>query len=111
MRGGALRHLVQLQRRATTQESTYGSQDTTWTTYATVYAAIEPLNGRELLAAEAVQSEVTHQITIRWNRGFTVKAADRVAFGARMFDVQDVINLNERNYEVDITAIEGVTQG
>ena len=111
MRGGALRHQVQLQSRATTQESTYGSQSTTWTTYATVYAAIEPLNGRELMAAQAVQSEITHQITIRWNPGFTVKAADRILFGVRIFDVISATNLNERNYEVEIRATEGVTQG
>lgn len=111
IRGATLRHRVQLQSRSTTQESTYGSQNATWTTYAQPYASIEPINGREMLSAQAVQTQLTHTITIYWNPSFTVQAADRIVFGTRIFDIQSAYNEAEDNRLIVMRCIEGTTQG
>lgn len=39
----------------------------------TMPADVEPLSGRELIAANAVQSKVTHRIRIRYRDGITAK--------------------------------------
>jgi len=50
---GTLRHLVLIeQKTAGTPDPVTGEAPVTWTTFATTYAAIEPLSGREFLAAQ-----------------------------------------------------------
>jgi SPP1 family predicted phage head-tail adaptor len=39
----------------------------------TMPAEVEPLSGRELIAANAVQSRVTHRIRIRYREGITAE--------------------------------------
>jgi head-tail adaptor len=57
MRAGQLRHLVTLQSRSTTPD-TYGEPAQTWSNlHADQPASIEPLSGRELINAQAVQSD------------------------------------------------------
>lgn len=48
----------------------------------TMPAEVAPLSGRELIAANSVQSKVTHRIRIRYRDGITAKmrAVEREAF-------------------------------
>ena len=43
----------------------FGERVVTWSTVETVYAAVEPVRGREFFAAEQVQSEVSHRVVMR----------------------------------------------
>jgi len=61
---GRLRHKVELQELLQFQDSN-GDVTTEWQTIARPWAAIEPLSARDLIAAQAVQSEVRGKITIR----------------------------------------------
>lgn len=88
-----------------------GGQTEVWTTYATVYAAINPLNGGERLAAQAAQSELTHEMQIYWSPGFTPAAKDRVVLGSRIFDIRAAWNDNEENRFWMLQVTEGMTQG
>jgi SPP1 family predicted phage head-tail adaptor len=65
MRAGPLRHRVTIQRRAESQDAT-GSVLWSWVDHATVWAAIEPIMGREYFAAAQVQSEVSVKIRMRY---------------------------------------------
>lgn len=47
----------------------YGEPTEGPVTVATVWAAIEPLRGREFFAAQAVNAEVTTRIRIRYRKG------------------------------------------
>ena len=111
MRVGALIHRVQLQNfvAASPSQNAIGEPDGTWTTFATVPASIEPLRGRELIAAQATQSEVTGTIRIRYNASVTAKT--RVLFGARAFDVLGVINPDEANWQLALLVKEGTNNG
>lgn len=74
-------------------------------TLATVWASVEPLEGRELLQARQIHAEVTHRIiTNEYVSGVTPK--HRVAFGARSFDILSVLNPEERNIHLEIMAKE-----
>lgn len=108
MNPGKLRHRITFQERTTTQDS-YGQPLLTWTDVATVWGAVEPLNGRELMAAEAVQSEITHQVVIRYRPGITAKM--RVLYGTRVFDIQNVLDENERHRMLTLLCLEGLSDG
>lgn len=109
MRAGELRRRVTIQQRVTTQD-TFGGQSQTWADFAAhVPAAIEPLSGRELMTAQSTQSEVSHRITIRYLPGVT--AAMRIVYQGRYFNISAVMNIEERNREMQILASEGLNNG
>lgn len=107
MRPGRLRHRVVVQR-ATDAIDQYGDQTKSWANLATVWAAVEPLNGRELFTAQQTQSQVSTRITIRPIVGQTITSKDRIKFGSRYFDIQSVINVEERNIELQLLCVERI---
>jgi len=112
-RAGDLRHRIRIQQRATTIDSA-GGQSVVWTDVAAVKAAIEPLSGRELLAAQAVRSAISHTITVRWQALFAdpqAAAALRVVYGTRIFNIEAALNVDERNRLVHMSAQEGLNNG
>jgi SPP1 family predicted phage head-tail adaptor len=113
MRSGDLRKRVTLQRRDTTKDS-YGQQVNTWADVATVWASIEGLSARELLAAQSVQSEVSHRITVRYRSELSdpkAVAAMRAVYNGRLFDISGAMNLDERNRTVELLCAEGLNNG
>jgi SPP1 family predicted phage head-tail adaptor len=113
MRAADLRHRVSIQQRSVEQDS-FGGQSDVWTEVLTVWAHIQPLNGRELMAAQAVQSETTHSITLRYNTPFS-RPADvtklRIVWNGRVFNIGASINEDERNRQVVLSAVEGLNDG
>jgi SPP1 family predicted phage head-tail adaptor len=57
IKAGRLRHRITIQERVLTQDSDLNAVYD-WQDVASVWAAIEPLSARELLAAQAAQSQV-----------------------------------------------------
>ncbi|KPK67833.1 MAG: hypothetical protein AMJ84_12260 [Acidithiobacillales bacterium SM23_46] len=106
MDAGKLRHKIQLQT-ASSVRSRSGSKRKSYTVYATIWAAIEPLSGRELEQAHILNRELTHKVTIRYRSG--VEAAHRVKFGARIFDVNASRNLFEQNRWLELLCKELLT--
>lgn len=115
MRAGTLRDLVAIERPATEvpNASDIGEPDPDWVTYATAYAQIQPLLGREFLAAEQVQSKVDTKIRLRYMPGVTdgVSAAMRVVFGSTIYNIEAAINVDNRNEEWLLMCSTGVNQG
>jgi SPP1 family predicted phage head-tail adaptor len=75
---------------------------------------VSPVSGRELLAAQAVQSEVTHNISVRYRPELQNPkdvAAMRILFGSRVFDINASMNQDERNCLVVIQAKEAINNG
>lgn len=87
----------------TTGQNEYGEPSTTWNTVKTVWASIEPLSGKAFWEAEAVQSEITHKIITRAS-GITPDM--KIYYGARIFDIDSVINENEQGAKYIIMAKE-----
>jgi SPP1 family predicted phage head-tail adaptor len=108
MQAGALRHRVLLQERSTA-EDTFGQQKTTWTDYDTIWASVKPLSGRELLAAQAVNTEVTHKVVTRYQPG--IKPSMRAIHADRIFEIQSVLDIEERHISLDLLCTEGLTEG
>ena len=94
MKIGNLRHRVVLQQKVITEDA-LKQQSEAWADIATVWAAIEPLSGREYFAARQENAEVTAKITIRYRKDVTPDM--RAVAEGRVFDVLSVINPGERN--------------
>lgn len=108
MQAGLLRKRLTLQQRTTTPDS-YGQPSTTWTDFATVWGEIVPTSGSEALSADALQYAETHQVTIRYRAGVTPKM--RIKYGVRFFDIQSVLDENERHRVMNLSCIEGLSDG
>lgn len=100
------RHRVTLQQRVTALDD--GLPVEQWQDWATVWAAVEPIRGREYFAAAAVEAEGTVRIRIRYRAGVTPDM--RVVYGQRVFWVQSVIDVGGRHREAQLMCRE-VTAG
>lgn len=103
MRAGLLRHRIALQEESISRDA-WGGQLVTWVTYATVWANIRPLSGSEREAQQQAQAEVTHTITIRKNK--KVSPLHRISYKTRIFAINAVIDVDERNKQIMMPCIE-----
>lgn len=113
MQAGALRKRVTFQTRSTAQDAA-GQQLTTWADVFTASASIEPVSARELLAAQAVRSEISHKITLRYRSEFAnpqTVAAMRCVYKGRIFNIGGALNFEERNRTVELLVAEGLNNG
>lgn len=108
MRLGPLRHRVTFEKRKTSRDE-FGQPVEGWDVVATLWASVEPISGRELIAAQQTQAETTHRIRCRYRAG--LEAAQRIVFESRPFDIQSVINPREIGASLEILANEGLSDG
>ena len=85
---------VGIQTKQTVRDEAGGTIDT-WVTGNTVWAHIAPASGKELFAGEQVKAEVTHKITMRFYSAMTTRK--RIIYGTRIFDVNFIKNIDERD--------------
>lgn len=105
MIAGRLRKRVELQSN-TPVANAIGEHVPGWATVATVWAGITPVSGSERFRNNMESAEVSHKIKIRYYAGLT--PAMRIKLGSRLFDIQSIINLQERNADMEILALEQV---
>lgn len=98
-------------KRVTIQEKTItkdniGNQVEVWHDITTVWAAIQPLSGREYWAARQVNAETTTKVTILYRRGVT--AEHRILYGSRVLEILEVVNPLEGNAELVLMCKEAI---
>lgn len=93
---GKLRHWVQLQAPFQVQDDS-GDIINTWITQREVWAAIEPISGKEFIASAATQVQIVARITIRY--ASDVIATWRVLHGTKPYDIQGVLPDKESGME------------
>jgi len=103
MESGRLRHRVIIEQVARSADA-LGEGAETWTTYATLWANIEPLRGREFFAAQAANSEVTARITMRYRAGISPKW--RIKHGTAVYRIIEILNIGMRNRELQFMVSE-----
>ena len=109
MRAGRLRHKVVLQQPNPTVD-TYGQPVRGWATVATVYAAVEPLNGREFFKAQEIQSETKVRMRLRYGSELaSLTAAWRVTFDGKVYNILSIIQPSEINQEIILMCSDGVS--
>jgi SPP1 family predicted phage head-tail adaptor len=100
-----MRHRIALQS-PTVARDAYGQPIETFATYATVWAAIQPLSMRERLQSEQLEGERSHRITIRYNS--SIGRTHRALFGSRIFEIVSILNNDERNATMELLCKEVV---
>jgi SPP1 family predicted phage head-tail adaptor len=93
---GDLRHRITIQT-FTESSNDYNEPVKTWATFATVWASVSPLIGREYFASQQITAEVTGKIRMRYLEGVTPKM--RVLFSGKIYDIAAVIDIEERHIE------------
>lgn len=106
LNAGDLRHRITIQQPTSATANAYNERTDNWSTWATVWAKVEPLEGREAWAAAQAQSEVTHKVVLRYLSGVTPRM--RIVFGSRILQIVAVKNIEERSRVVEIEAVEVV---
>lgn len=102
---GRLRERLELQSATDTLDS-YGQPTRAWATYSTVWANVIPTGGSEPQVADQQNPQVSFKITIRYQAG--VSSTHRAIMGARVFNFQSVLNVDERSRWLEIQATEQV---
>lgn len=103
MQIGKLRHYVDLQS-SDDVPNELGEIEKIWSTFASVWASIEPLSGRELLQYQQLNAELSHRVVIRYNSSVDSKC--RIVIGTRVLDINVVKNPEERNIFLELLCKE-----
>ena len=99
MKAGVLNQQVRLEVQTTVQDD-YGQPLNEWLPVATLWAAVEPLQGREYIAASMLTSAVEARIRLRYRPGVT--AAMRVIHGQDTYGIQAVIHIKSARQELQL---------
>lgn len=102
MRAGKMRELVEIQSKSVTRAAD-GGEVVSWSTYASVYAQVQPIGGREYAAIRMAQSDITHRFRIRYLSG--VATTMRVVWDGRPYDIAEAINVDARDAQLELLCV------
>lgn len=108
---GDLNQVVAIQARADASDDGSGGGAVTWAEVYTRWAKVEPLSGHERIQAAAMQSVVSHRVTMRslnlfgWNIAFQVDAFQTGAFDVTGADLSTSMRFVWKNRVLEISAI------
>jgi SPP1 family predicted phage head-tail adaptor len=114
---GKLNKRVQLQKRSATLDD-YGQPLNAWVTQAEVWANIKPISGKEKLRAMAVESVLSHTITVRYRQELLPPAqldAWRIVYITksmqRIFNINAAMDIDEAHEYLVLDVTEGSLTG
>lgn len=89
---GSLRHRITIETQSEVQDSNTGAVAELWTTYASnLPAAILPVSGREILAAQAGTEGQRYRFVVRYDSTLALVAKMRVSHESKYFNITEVI--------------------
>jgi SPP1 family predicted phage head-tail adaptor len=100
---GKLRHRVTIEQKSAAPDGGGGGAET-WSALATVWAALETLEGAEVVRAEQVASETRFRLRIRHRSD--VSAAMRVVLGTRVLGIESVADQDGRGRFLTLFCVE-----
>lgn len=107
---GAMRNQIAIQSQSTAQDPETGEPSQVWNDVLTTMAAISTASSREMYqtgAAGQFVAQVTHIVKIRWpGASVMIAGGMRVMLGTRIFAIQTVENVQERNRVVNLMCLE-----
>lgn len=99
MRAGELNKKIIIQDLVKTDDGAGGYSER-FVDVSEAWAAIEPVSGQKKFVGMQLQSEITHQVTIRFIEDISFKM--RVKFGTRLFMIRSIINPKESNERLQL---------
>ena len=73
----------------------YGEPIESWATFATVWAEVRDLRGREFFSAQQVNAEVETIFRIRWLAG--VLATMRISYDSKAYDILGIAEIGRHD--------------
>ena len=73
----------------------FGERIKDWVDVLTKKACIYPVSGKELFVEGTINTEITHKIYVSYTN--SIRPDMRIKYGSRIFKIQSIINLQERN--------------
>jgi SPP1 family predicted phage head-tail adaptor len=111
VRAGKLRFRVDIEQPTPTTDAA-GGEVPAFEPYATVWADIMPLKGRERLASDQVVAEVDTRIVVRWSEQIdAVTPKWRIVHDGAVYDIKFVGHIGLRQREVEFMCQSGVSEG
>lgn len=107
MNPGKLRHRVAILKK-TTGADPDGYPMETWDTFATVWAAVEPIAGREHFQAAAVQAQHQVRFTMRYRKDITPDM--RLQYDGQDYEIKAILDLGGRGAWLQVMG-EVITSG
>lgn len=109
-----LRHRIDIEEFAVTQDSTTGAITEAWTSILSsndelIPAEIMPMSGREFIAAASTQAGVNTKITIRYISG--IVPAMRVVHGSNYYNIKAVLPDPSLRNHLTLMCETGVNNG
>ena len=100
-----MRHRITIQSATDTPDGQGGFVET-WADSDTVWGYITTLKAYQRFQAMQLETPATHKIILRYNDNVT--AGTRLRFGTRVFWVQEIINIEQRNRFLELKVNERV---
>ncbi len=94
---------VEIQYKTNTEDG-FGGFSEEWKKLKYTWAEIKPIDTFEQFEAEKISERITHIITIRYFEDF--KTEYRIVYNNRVFKIKGVLNTEEKNNTLEITAEE-----
>jgi SPP1 family predicted phage head-tail adaptor len=110
MDAGSLNKRLTIEQPTRGRSNDLGEIRTAWEPVATVWASVTPLNARETIRAKAAEMTITHVVRMRYTP--LVRSSDcRLTYTPagltpRILNITGVVNVGERNRELEIQAVE-----
>lgn len=109
LNAGDLRHRLEIQRMQSIVDSDGQVIGEDWTVVAKVWGKVEPLSARELLEAQAIQSQVSARITIRAR---AITHSDRIVHRGTVYNVAGIVHDPNSGLEwLTLPVSTGLNQG
>ena len=105
LKAGDLKHKIIIERQTKTPDGN-GGNVLACVTNKTLRAKIKPLSGKERLFASRLEADITHRVTIRYTTD--ILASDHINYNGRYFNMRALLNMDEANKFIEISADEGV---
>lgn len=107
MKLSELRHRIIIESETQTPDG-IGGFTSSWVTFKTVWARIEPTRGNERKYAEKLEQNITHVLTCHAQSVAGVNHSMRVNHNGTIYHIKAVVKLLEVDKWVKIDAVQGV---
>jgi SPP1 family predicted phage head-tail adaptor len=98
MNAGQLRCPCQILQNLPTAKDAAGAPVPNWIIVAKVWTEIKPLGAHEVWQGQQATVEATHRVRMHWQP--IVKPQMRIQFESRIFEVNSVVDVDERHIEL-----------
>lgn len=99
LEAGKLSERIAIEEKSVTRDA-LGGEVVTWTTYATRWAEVAPIRGREYVALRAAQSDVVIRFRLRHLSG--VNPAMRVSWNGGTYNIVEAIDVGAGGVELEL---------